>query len=96
MNPPFSPNLSRRSFLTTTATAAVGSTLVSGFPAISRGATDDRQLKVALVGCGGRGNGAANQALAADKNAILTAVADVFPDQIEKSLRVLAEQHGRK
>jgi predicted dehydrogenase len=89
-------SLSRRSFLTATTTAALGTAIAGSFPAISRGATDDRLLKVALVGCGGRGNGAANQALAADKNVQLTAIADVFPDQLEKSLQLLSQKHPEK
>mgnify|MGYP003351279092 CR=1 FL=1 len=36
------------------------------------------RIKVALIGCGGRGTGAASQALHADDYSILTAVADVF------------------
>ena len=40
-------------------------------------------LKVGLVGCGGRGTGAAEQALTADKNAKLVAMADAFQDRLE-------------
>ena len=43
-------------------------------------------LKVGLVGCGGRGTGAAEQALAADKNVKLVAMADAFSDYLENSL----------
>jgi predicted dehydrogenase len=46
----------------------------------------DKKLKIALVGCGGRGTGAASQALKADKYIELVAMADIAPDQIEKSL----------
>jgi len=82
----------RRDFLKTTGAAAVGSTLapflLSGS---SRAAGQGDVLKVGLIGCGGRGTGAAQQALNADKNAVLTAMADVFPDQLQASLRVLQE-----
>ena len=42
-------------------------------------------LKIGLVGCGGRGTGAAEQALTADRGCILVAMGDVFGDQIESS-----------
>ncbi len=46
-------------------------------------------IKVGLVGCGGRGTGAASQALRADKHAKLVAMADVFGDRLESSLKTL-------
>jgi predicted dehydrogenase len=46
-------------------------------------------IKVGLVGCGGRGTGAAEQALKADSGAQLVAMADAFPDYLEKSLAEL-------
>ena len=39
-------------------------------------------LKVGLIGCGGRGTGAAEEALNADPNVVLSAMADAFPDSI--------------
>lgn len=44
-------------------------------------------IKIGLVGCGARGSGAAINALNADKNARLTAMADVFPTNISRSLK---------
>ena len=46
-------------------------------------------LRVGLIGCGDRGTGAATQALAADSNVKLVAMADVFEDRLEKSLDIL-------
>lgn len=43
------------------------------------------RLRVGLVGCGGRGTGAALQALAADPGAVLVAMADAFGDRLENS-----------
>jgi predicted dehydrogenase len=83
--------LSRRSFVGNTAAALAGAALVGGAAAIGRGATD-KTLKIALVGCGGRGSGAAKQALSADSNIVLTAMADVVPEQLEKSLENLQSQ----
>jgi predicted dehydrogenase len=49
-------------------------------------------LRVGLIGCGGRGTGAAEQALKADKNVKLTAMADAFADRIETSLETLQKE----
>ncbi len=46
-------------------------------------------LRVGLVGCGGRGTGAATQALSADPDVKLVAVADAFEDRILESLSFL-------
>jgi predicted dehydrogenase len=51
-------------------------------------------IKVGLIGCGGRGSGAAVDALQADPGARLTAVGDVLQSQIDSALKVLIEQSG--
>jgi predicted dehydrogenase len=51
-------------------------------------------LKVGLVGCGGRGTGAASQALRADPNVRLTAMADAFTDHLDRSLGELQKDDG--
>lgn len=58
---------------------------------INRSSFRNDNLRIALVGCGGRGTGAAAQALQADPDTTLVAVADVFEEQITKSLAALAE-----
>ena len=78
----------RRAFVKGT-TGALGATLLSGFPAIISAQTVTNAIKVGLVGCGGRGTGAANQALHADDYAELTAVADIAQSQIDKCLETL-------
>lgn len=57
-----------------------------GFPAILKGVPVSKSLKVGLVGCGGRGTGAAAQAVKADDFAELTAMADIYTDRIDESL----------
>lgn len=84
----------RRDFLKTT--GAIGGALVAGFPAILSGAPAANALKVGLVGCGGRGTGAAAEALKADDYAELTAMADVFPEKIEASLAELRQASADK
>src|SRR5438045_3945982 len=81
---------SRRDFLKTGAAAVIGTTLSAKLSSPERAfAADDSTLKVGLIGCGGRGTGAANQAMSADKNVVLTAMADVFDDQLQRSLATL-------
>ena len=75
--------LNRRSFLTRSA-AAVAATSVLGFPAIVR-ADNEKTLKLGIVGCGGRGTGALNNALSADKNVVLTAMGDVVRERLYTS-----------
>ena len=88
-NPPVAPDITRRRFLATTSTAVVGGTLLGLGPerAAFAGSTDT--IKIALVGCGGRGTGAANQALSSPGPTKLVAMCDVRPEQLEKSLKTL-------
>lgn len=60
-------------------------------PSLHRQRSQDKILKCALVGCGGRGSGAAAQILSADKNVHLVAMADLFEDQLKKSYEALEE-----
>src|SRR5438132_2057922 len=80
------PAHSRREFFKSTAVAiggAVAAPLIA--PAFIHAAGSD-VLRVGLVGCGGRGTGAASQALRAEANVRLTAMADAFDDHLERSL----------
>src|SRR2546427_3750832 len=83
-----STNSERRDFLKATS-GALGTAIVTGFPAIISAQSVTNAIKVGLVGCGGRGSGAASQALQADDYAELTAVADVDPAQVSSSLQSL-------
>jgi predicted dehydrogenase len=81
---------SRREFMKTTAgiAAAGGALAALGSPAFAHAAGSD-VLRVGLIGCGGRGSGAAKQALLADENVKLTAMADAFEDRLDLSLKSL-------
>src|ERR1700683_1743058 len=72
-----------------------GAALAAGFPALIRGQSTNA-IKVGLVGCGGRGTGAASQAMKADDYAELTAVADVSQDRIDSSLETLRKTSDAK
>ena len=83
--------LSRRNFVKRTTLATTG-ILSSGLPvgAVAN-VNGNKKLKIALVGCGGRGTGAIVQALQADENTELIAMADAFQDRVEKSLKAVQE-----
>src|SRR5919107_165352 len=83
---------SRREFLKTS--AVLGGALMAPAILTSRGnaAENDKTIRIALVGCGGRGTGAANQALSADKNVVITVMADAFEDRLQSSLETLKKE----
>ena len=96
MNTMNQPTPSRRRFLSTSSTAAAGALAAQlVVPRAVRAAGSDH-VKVGLVGCGGRGTGAAQQALTADKGAQLTSVADLFPDALEKGLENVRKSHEKQ
>lgn len=88
---PASPLTSnRRDFLRSGAAGVSAAALAATFPARSGAyAAGDDTLRVGLVGCGGRGSGAAQQALTADKYTRLVAMGDTFKSQIDSSLAAL-------
>jgi myo-inositol 2-dehydrogenase/D-chiro-inositol 1-dehydrogenase len=87
----------RRKFLKSTGAAAIGGTIALniGLPKSSFAMNSDT-LKVGLIGCGGRGTGAADQALKADPNVVLTHMADIFQDRLDLSIKSLKDIHGEK
>jgi predicted dehydrogenase len=80
---------SRREFLKGSSVAGAAALASSGLVVPMVHAAGSSTIKVGLVGCGGRGTGAAEQALTADSGAQLVAMADAFPDYLEKSLAEL-------
>ena len=94
MSDPISLSTSRREFLKTSTAAALGSVFAANVSLSQRSPAATETLRVGLIGCGGRGTGAANQALHADQNVVLTAMADVFEDQLKKSLATLKSEGG--
>ncbi|NLX54836.1 MAG: Gfo/Idh/MocA family oxidoreductase [Planctomycetaceae bacterium] len=88
---------SRRTFLTQTTATVVGGTLAAtlGGARMAHASGSDI-LKVGLIGCGGRGNGAAVNAMNAEDNVRLTALADLFPDRVEEAKEALSQAIGDK
>lgn len=88
----------RRSFLKKTGILLAGSTVAyqTGISAPLFTSSKQPTLKVGLIGCGGRGTGAALQALKADPDVILTAMGDVFEDRLEEAYAALIEGGAEK
>jgi len=86
--------LSRRQFIKTTTRAAAGLSLAGGLAiGQSANAVGNDTIKLALVGCGGRGTGAASQALTTTGSVKLVAMGDTFETRLQSSLNVLHEKH---
>src|SRR5438105_5010500 len=81
----------RRQFLKTSSLAVVAGTVARESIA-QAGVSPGEILRIGLIGCGGRGTGAAAQALAADPNVKLTALGDAFADRLQGSLETLKKQ----
>ena len=85
----------RREFLKTSALIA-GGTMLSGLSFHGAYAAGDDTIKIALIGCGGRGTGAAFQALETKYNVKLVAMADAFSDRVENSYKPLFGRYGKE
>ena len=88
---PNNTTMTRRRFLRTTTQVAA----LAGFSVATRayGAGNDR-IRVGLVGCGGRGTGAARDAMMAGANIELVAMGDIFMPKVERSLAQLSKLKG--
>ncbi len=83
---------SRRGFMRDAAATTLASTLVAG--SMQRvHASQDETIQIALIGCGGRGSGAASDAMRVPNESIkLVAMADVFDNRLQSSYQGLAGQ----
>jgi len=88
---------SRRDFIKKSSLLVAGGA-VSGNLSVARGAHafGDDTIKIGLIGCGGRGTGAASQAMNTAGPTRLVAMTDAFEDRLQASLRGLKSQHGDK
>ena len=84
-------NEARRKFLRKTVAYTGAGLLASKLPTQAHAyVAGVGEISVALVGCGGRGTGAAAQAIQADPAVRLVAMADVFDDQLQNSFKGLS------
>jgi len=81
----------RRTFLQAAGTLSAAALLSPGIPVFAAGS--DR-IRVGLVGCGGRGTGAAQDCLNADPGVEITALADLFEDRLQGCRTHLGNQVG--
>ena len=88
------PFTSRRDFVKAGSSLTAGALLAA--PHVARAAKNDKIIKVGLVGIGGRGSGAAAQAMGADDNVALTAIGDLFEDRIKLRSRILKARGRNK
>jgi predicted dehydrogenase len=91
-----SESTSRRDFLKSTGRLAVASSAVAGLvPSLY--ADENNTIRIALIGCGGRGTGAASDALYVKNGPLqLVALADVFENRIRRACEGLKNEHGDK
>ncbi|MCY4780151.1 Gfo/Idh/MocA family oxidoreductase [Sphingobacterium sp. UT-1RO-CII-1] len=89
---------SRRKFLKTAGLTAAASFVAADYVMASKPnwSLNTKTLKVGLIGCGGRGTAAAMEALNADSNVILYAMADAFSDHLSSSYDSLKKAFGDK
>jgi myo-inositol 2-dehydrogenase / D-chiro-inositol 1-dehydrogenase len=87
-----SDGITRRDFVKATSTSTAALMAAPQVYAAGQEAT----IKIGLVGCGGRGTGAAENCLNAAPNVQLVALGDMFPDRIKGSQRTLSKVPGYK
>src|SRR5882672_447394 len=102
------PEISRRAFIGSVAAAGAAAVSAANIRAqtsqvqldkpveVTPKAADGRLLKAGLIGCGGRGRGAAVNFLDAGPNLQVVALADVFADRVADARRVLKDQRGQE
>ena len=93
-----SSDSNRREFIKNTGKVTAASALAGVALPRVHSAVDDT-VKVALVGAGGRGTGAASNALSVSAGhgpTKLVAIADIFEDKLKSSLNGLKRKHGKK
>lgn len=82
---------SRREFLKTSGLMAAGAVVAAKLSPLAVHAEGSDQIKVAVIGCGGRGTGAAMDCLKAGGNMKIVAVADAFENKAKGAARELAK-----
>jgi len=88
---------SRRGFLKDSAVVAAGASVLAGLnPVRAAHVGSSDTIRIGLVGCGGRGRGAAEQALNTEGPTKLVAMADAFDDNLQSALQTVARQHADK
>jgi predicted dehydrogenase len=82
-------SVSRRDFVKTAAAASIAATFPGSFGVFAQGSDT---FKVGVIGCGGRGTGAAIDCLKADPGVEIVALGDLVPDRVESCLARLTKE----
>src|ERR1051326_3841059 len=96
MNPNTDYSISRRAFLNRAGhVAAVSALAGAALPSVH--ASENNTIQIALIGCGGRGTGAGENALSVKNGPIkLVAMADVFENRLANSYKGLSSRFSDK
>ena len=90
-------NTSRRNFIKNSSLLVAGGAVAGNLSfARSAHAFGSDEIRIGLIGCGGRGTGAASQAMNTEGPTRLVAMGDAFNDRLQQSLRGLKGQHADK
>lgn len=87
-------NTQRRDFIKTSA-LLTGGAMLSPFTLPGAYAAGDDVIKIAVIGCGGRGTGAVFQAFETGQNIQLVAMADAFKDRLDQSYERIFKNYGK-
>ena len=92
MTEPNGSSASRREFLKASTAAAVAGGVAAQLGVVpSVHAAGGDTLRVGVVGCGGRGRGAADNCVSSAENVKIVALADAFPDRLDDAKKILAK-----
>jgi predicted dehydrogenase len=86
-------SVTRRDFVRTAAAASIAASFPGGFGVFAQGSD---VIKVGVIGCGGRGTGAAIDCLNADPGVEIVALGDLVPDRVESCLARLTKAHASR
>jgi hypothetical protein len=92
MSKPKGAKIDRREFMGRTAAVAAGITILKS--KVAFGSQANSAVRIALLGCGGRGSGVMSSFLE-HTGAVLVAIGDAFPDQLDKAKTRLDEQSAK-
>src|SRR5688572_1156995 len=91
-----SSNVSRRDVIKTTAALSAAAAFASLGSNFAHAADTGGKIRVGLVGCGGRGTGAAGDCTLPNENVVLVAMGDMFKDRVDGAKQKLGEKLGEK
>src|SRR6186713_31176 len=86
----------RRDFLKSASTAALATAIAPGTRVFGAHAAGSDAIRIGVIGCGGRGSGAVDDAISSSEGVSLVAMGDMFPDRLTSARARLTEKFGAK